>query len=176
MSAPATNAVDPRPAAWAKLLNKPGLPNLHLVNDRIYRGAQPTAEGFQELAKLGIKTVINLRAFHTDVDELKGTGLSYEPIPMKTWHAEMEDVVKFLSIVTDTNKTPVFVHCQHGADRTGTMNAIYRIVVQGWTKEQAIREMTQGGYGFHEVWANLITFIKELDVDAIKRRAGIDRQ
>ena len=53
------------------------------------------------------------------------------------------------------------------------MCAIYRIAVQGWTKDEAIREMTEGGYGFHEVWENLIDFIQALDVDAVRAKAGI---
>jgi len=162
-----------RPANWAAPLKKEGLPNLHKVSDKLYRSAQPEAVGFKELKKLGVKTVINLRAFHDDSDKLKGTGLAYERIEFKTWHPENEDMVKFLKIVTDTNKTPVLVHCQHGADRTGTMCALYRIAVQGWDREDAIREMTQGSFGFHEVWDNLITFIRGLDVDKIKKEAGL---
>jgi protein tyrosine/serine phosphatase len=53
---------------------------------------------------------------------------------------KMRDVVKFLQIVTDPEKVPVFVHCQHGADRTGVMAASYRIIVQGWSKDQALRK------------------------------------
>ena len=67
----------------------------------------------------------------------------------------------------------MFVHCQHGADRTGTATAVYRIVVEGWTKDEAIREMTQGGYGFHPLWANLIRYVRELDVDRLRREAGL---
>ena len=70
-------------------------------------------------------------------------------------------------------RAPVLVHCQHGADRTGTMIAVYRIAVQGWSKAKAIREMTGGGFGFHPIWSNLPTWIQQLDIDLIKRQAGI---
>lgn len=165
----AVSAAVPRPAAWATPMVENGLSNLFKVNDHLYRGAQPTAEGMKALKKMGIKTVVNLRAFHDDKDLLKGTGLAYERIEFNTWHAEREDIVRFLKIVTDTNNMPVFVHCQHGADRTGTMCAIYRLTVDGWSKEEAIREMTQGGYGFHPVWENLVTFIRGLDVAKLKQ-------
>ncbi|MEI8195437.1 MAG: hypothetical protein WCI73_05970, partial [Phycisphaerae bacterium] len=59
----------------------PGLSNFAQVSPNLYRGAQPTAEGFRQLKKMGIKTVVNLRAWHTDRDELKGTGLRYVQIP-----------------------------------------------------------------------------------------------
>jgi len=165
-----------RPASWAVPLTREGLPNLFKVSDNLYRGAQPPApEGFKELKKMGVRTVVNLRAFHDDSDKMKGTGLGYERMEFKTWHPENEDIVKFLKIVTDTNKTPVFVHCQHGADRTGTMCAVFRIAVQGWGREEAIKEMTQGSFGFHEVWDNLITYIRGLDVNKIRKEAGLNR-
>jgi protein tyrosine phosphatase (PTP) superfamily phosphohydrolase (DUF442 family) len=158
---------------WAVEVNLPGVPNLHKVSDDLYRGAQPTAEGMRQLEKMGIKTIINLRSFHSDSDEINDANLSYEHIYMKAWHAENEDIVKFLRIVTDPNRIPVFVHCRHGADRTGTMCAIYRIAVQGWPKEDAVEEMTKGGFGFHALFANLPAYIRGLDIEKIKQQAGL---
>ncbi len=163
----------PRPAEWAQPIEKPGLPNFFKVSDDLYRGAQPTAEGFRELEKMGVKTVVNLRSFHSDRDEIGDTPLGYEHIWAKAWNAEDEDVVKFLKVVTDKSKTPVFVHCQHGADRTGMMVAVYRIIVQGRTKDAAVREMTEGGFGWHKVWSNLADYVRELDVEDIKNQAGL---
>lgn len=153
-----------RPPNWAAPISLEGVPNLHKVGDGLYRSAQPTAAGMKELEKMGIKTIINLRSFHSDRDELINTSIKYEHIPMKTWHPEKEDAAKFLEIVTDPERQPVLVHCQHGADRTGTMCAVYRIVVQGWTKEEAVREMKEGGFGFHEVWKNLPVWIDKLNI------------
>ena len=158
---------------WAKPVEKEGLPNLHKVSDDLYRGAQPTKAGMRQLERMGIKTVVNLRSFNSDRDELTGTKLRYEHLWVKAWHPEDKEVVRFLQIVSDTNATPVFVHCQHGADRTGTMCAIYRVALQGWTKEQAIEEMTKGGFGYHSVWKNLIDYLTELDIPAIKNKAGL---
>ena len=156
---------------WAQAHELPGVPNLHKVSDDLYRGAQPSSEGMKQLEKLGIKTVVNLRLVHSDRDEIENTGLSYEHIPMATWNTQNEDVVRFLKIITDSNNTPVFVHCQYGADRTGTMCAIYRITVKGWNKNEAIEEMTEGGFGFHSIWKNLVDYIRSLDVDKIKNAA-----
>ena len=89
---------------------------------------------------------------------------------MKAWHPEEKEVIRFLRIVTNPKQTTVLVHCQHGADRTGTMCALYRVVEQGWTKEQAIEEMTQGGFGFHRIWSNLIQWIDTLDIEGIKKK------
>jgi protein tyrosine/serine phosphatase len=158
---------------WATDVNLEGVPNCHKVSDDLYRGAQPSEEGMRQLEKFGIKTVVNLRAFHSDSDELKDANISSEHISVKPWHPEDEDVVRFLKIVTDKSRTPVFVHCQYGSDRTGTMCAIYRITVQGWYKDEAIEEMTKGNFGFHEIWANLVDYIRELDIEKIKQQAGI---
>lgn len=141
----------------------------------LYRSAQPTAAGFQSAQNLGIKTVINLRAFHSDTKQTAATKLRVERIRFNTWHPEEEDAVRFLQLVARLRNGPFLVHCLHGADRTGTMIAIYRLAVQDWKKDDAIREMTGGGYGYHPVWANLIRYLRELDVEALKKKAGMAR-
>jgi len=172
-SAPVTTVVNIRPASWARPLILPGLTNFYQVTTNLYRGAQPTAEGMRQMKAMGIKIVINLRAFHSDKDEVAGSGLKSIRFETKPWHAEEEDVVGFLKAVTNPNNLPVFVHCQRGADRTGMMCAMYRIVVCGWTKPEAIEEMKQGGYHFSPVWKNLVAFIEKADVAEIKRKAGL---
>jgi protein tyrosine phosphatase (PTP) superfamily phosphohydrolase (DUF442 family) len=164
-----------RPACWAEPIRMDGVPNLHKVSDTLYRSAQPSAEGMRNLKAMGIETIVNLRSFHSDREKIGDTGLAYEHIYMKAWHPEEEDIVRFLQIITNPKRTPVLVHCQHGADRTGTMCAIYRIVVEGWSREDAILEMTDGGFGFHRIWVDLVPWIDGLDVEAIKARAGITR-
>ncbi len=162
-----------RPRHWAVPMQMEGVPNLHKVSDKLYRSAQPSAPGMKNLKAMGIGTVVNLRSFHSDRDGIGDIALAHESISMKAWHAEEEDAVKFLQIVTNPNRSPVLVHCQHGADRTGTMCAIYRVAVQGWSKEEAFKEMVQGEFGFHGIWENLIQWIDGLDIERIKKRAGM---
>lgn len=131
------------------------LPNFHKVSDDIYRGAQPDRAGFLELIGMGIKTIVNLRWLHTDMIYIYGLGLNHEHIRCKAWHPEREDVDLFLHIL-ERGPRPVFVHCQHGADRTGTMVAAYRIKVQGWEVDKAIEEMVKGPYGFHWLWTDIL--------------------
>jgi len=169
-----TGARTERPATWAHPMELAGVPNLHRVSPTLYRSAQPSGEGMRNLEKMGIKTIVNLRTFHSDRDEIAGLGLGYEQIYMKTWHPEEEDVVRFLRIVSDPARAPVLVHCQHGADRTGSMCAIYRIAVKGWSKEEALREMTEGGFNFHEIWINLLPWINGLDLEKIRLEAGLN--
>lgn len=168
---PSTQAFDT--SRWAVPIERPGLPNLHQISEDVYRGAQPTAEGFRELYHMGIKTLVNLRTFHSDLDELGDLPLTYREIPMMAWHPEQEDVVEFLRLVTDPGQVPVFVHCQHGADRTGVIVASYRVFVQGWSKDEAIAEMMEGGFGFHGIWINLPRFLRTLDTDTIRDKIGL---
>jgi protein tyrosine/serine phosphatase len=171
-----------RPVSWATPVEaSPGLSNLHRVNASLYRSAQPSREGFVFLdtrtsladGDPPINTIVSLRAFNDDSSLVAvSSPLRFEEISFKTWHPEDEDVVKFLRIATTPALQPVLVHCRHGSDRTGTMVAVYRIVVEGWTKAQATDEMINGGYGFHPLWQNLLRYIEALDVDAIRARVA----
>ena len=150
-----------RPEKWAAPMTCAGVPNLHKVSDKLYRSAQPTAEGMTNLVALGVKTVVNLRDNHSDSDEIGGLPLKARRIEIFTGNMKDKYVTEFLSVLDDTNAVPVLVHCQHGADRTGTMCAMYRILRQGWTADDAIDEMKNGGYGYHSVWGNLPRFIRK---------------
>jgi protein tyrosine/serine phosphatase len=161
-----------RPAHWAQPLERPGVANLHQVEPDLYRGAQPDARGMKSLSEMGVHTVLNLRSLHSDRDEIGELPLRYEHLPTVAWHTSDDDVIRFLRIATDPERRPLFVHCQHGADRTGMMMAIYRIVVQGWSKDDAIQEMTEGGFGYHSLWHNLVSHVQDLDVERIRRELG----
>lgn len=163
----------PRPEAWAQPVAVEGVPNLYRVSDDLYRSGQPSAEGLANLERMGVKTVVNLRSFTSDRDEMEGTGLESVEMHVKAWHAEEEEAIEFLRIVTDPERVPVLVHCNLGSDRTGTMCALYRIVVQSWSKEEAIDEMTRGGFGYNRVWFNLPVWIQHLDIDEMKMQAGL---
>jgi protein tyrosine/serine phosphatase len=165
---------DARPAEWAQPIEgKEGLPNFHKITDALYRGGQPDDEAFATLKEMGIKTVVNLRTFHSDRRECREHGLDYVKISAQAWEAEEEEVVDFLKVVTDPERQPVFFHCLHGADRTGMMAAVYRIVLQCWPKEEAVREMTEGGYGYHSVFKGLLEYLEGLDVEALRRQVGL---
>src|SRR6516165_10869326 len=77
-----------RPANWAQKIVLPGVPNCYQVTTSLFRGAQPTSEGMKQLRALGVKTVVNLRAFHSDTDKVAGTGLKSVRFEAKPWHAE----------------------------------------------------------------------------------------
>ena len=161
----------PRPAVWATPVAIPGAPNLHRVAPNLYRSAQPEAEGFKTLAKEpGIKTVVSLRAFNSDEALADGTGIKLVRIKIHTWHIETEDVVLALANIRNAEALgPVLLHCQHGADRTGLISALYRMLYQGWSKVAALDEMLNGNFGYHAVWGNIPRYLKTVDVEALRQ-------
>lgn len=159
-----------RPAEWAQPVTLAGIKNMHRITPFLYRSAQPTKSGMASLEKFGIKTVIELRAFHTDRAAIQGTKLVSVDLAIKTWRIKDEQVVKVLKTIRAKEDGPFLIHCLHGADRTGAMSAMYRIVEEGWTKEAALRELREGGYGYHSMWKNIIRYIERVDVEAIRRQ------
>ena len=159
-----------RPVEWATPVELPGVANLYKVTDYLYRGEQPTQEGMKNLEGLGIKTIINLRPLYTDADEIKGTRLRVEELSVKVWHIEDADVIRVLRITRNRENGPFLIHCTYGADRVGVMIAMFRVVELGWTKDEAIQEMVNGGYGFHPLWFLIPGYVKDADVERIRKQ------
>ncbi len=158
-----------RPAEWAQPISLSGAPNLHRIAPDLYRSAQPSAIGMHNLETLGIRTVISFRNNHDDTALLSGTPLRVIQVPINTWDIRDEQVVATLQALKHTENGLFLLHCQHGADRTGLMSAMYRIVVQSWGKEQALEELTAGGFGYHAMWTNIPHYIKNVDIEQIRR-------
>jgi protein tyrosine/serine phosphatase len=160
-----------RDAKWAKPLVLAGASNLNLVAPSLYRSAQPTAEGFKNLNKAyHIVTDLNLRTGPSEVDLLKGTDIAAEHVPMTVFVTQDQVVSALKIIIAAQKKGPVLVHCQRGADRTGAVIAMYRILLQGWSKAQALDEMEHGGYAFDPLLINIPYFINHADL-AVYRTA-----
>ncbi len=132
------------------------LPNFYKVDDHVFRGAQPSDAGFKDLAKLGIKTVIDLREIgeHSQAAEEKvvsDLGMHYVSVPMKGMSTpDAKRVASVLAMFTDGASGPVFVHCKRGADRTGMVIAVYRISHDHWDNQKALAEAQSDGMSFFE--------------------------
>ena len=138
------------------LLDAPGVRNFHQVNDHVYRGAQPTGDGFKSLAKIGVHTVIDLREgreFGGDEKKyVEGSGMHYVHVPFAGLAAPTdEQIATVFNVLEDPTAWPVFVHCRRGADRTGTVIACYRIAHDHWDKEKALNEAKMHGMSRIEV-------------------------
>lgn len=149
----------------------PGVGNFAQISPVLYRGAQPTAEGFKELKKMGIKTVVNLRSMHTDRRKIKGCGLRFAHMYCRAWRPRSNDVARFLKLMKDKSNHPVFVHCLHGSDRTGMMVAAYRMIEQDWNADDAARETHN--FGFHKIFPMIQRYLKSFDREAIRQAIAV---
>lgn len=136
---------------------KEDLPNFQKVHDNLYRGGQPTAEGIKQLAKLGIKTVISFR----DTDEkvvrerkiAEENGMKFINMHLSNWFKPKDsDIEAILAEIQKPENQPVFIHCKRGADRTGTIIAVYRMKFENWTAAEANQEAKKFGLGWWQVW------------------------
>jgi tyrosine-protein phosphatase SIW14 len=151
---------------------RPGVANFAKVSPTLWRGAQPTAEGFKNLEAAGVKTVVNLRSDHDDVPLLAGTRLAPVRIAMRAWAPHEDEVVAFLEVAQDPARAPVYVHCAQGRDRTGYCIAAWRMVVEGWSADEAIAEME--AFHFNSLWRRNKDWLRDLDVERIRKRMAED--
>lgn len=54
------------------------------------------------------------------------------------------------------------------------MVAVYRVAVEGWTKEAALKEMRDGGFGFDAPWDEVKAHFESLDFSRIRKDAGLE--
>lgn len=121
------------------------LTNFQEVNATLCRGAQPSDEGFRELAKMGVHTVLDLRGgggrSSKEAQLVRSLGMTYVNIPLDGFLAPTpEQVSKIFAVLGDQGSGKIFVHCRRGADRTGTVLAVYRIEHDHWTNQKALDE------------------------------------
>ena len=150
-------------AALPALASTPDLPNFHQTAPGIWRGAAPTDAGLRQLKAMGVKTIIDLRIAPKTVrregEEARALGFHWINLPMGSDPPTPKEVSTLLATLKQAPQSPVYVHCQHGADRTGCMIGIYRVTQQGWTFPQAYAEMRQDG--FNPRWVKLSQAVQE---------------
>lgn len=131
-----------------------GLPNFGEVTPSLFRGGQPGADGLKVLKKMGVLIVVDMRGGHSEherraVEEL---GMEYVSIP---WHCPLptdEPFIKFLKVIEKNPGKKVFIHCRLGDDRTGMAIASYRMAEEGWSADEALKEMELFGFtGVHKL-------------------------
>jgi len=146
---------------------KEDLPNFHQVTPYLYRGGEPTKKGLQEVKKMGVETIFDLRGTGPDTkvekEEAEKLGMHYFNLPMDSQAPSNEYVDKFLHSVeaarAANNGKPVFVHCQHGSDRTGCLVGVWRVTHDGWDYDKAYEEMRK--YYFGPKFVNLSGTVRQ---------------
>lgn len=155
-----------RPTEWAQPVEVQY--NLFQMSPTLYRSALPDSGAVPLLKNLKVATVINFLP-ESDSNWLKTPGINQVQLPYRTNHVDDSDVLKTLRAIQAAEAAgPVLMHCKHGSDRTGLMAAMYRIVIQGWSKEDALNEMTQGGFGESGHFRDDVRYVMQADVDKLR--------
>ncbi|MDO5073502.1 MAG: tyrosine-protein phosphatase [Neisseria animaloris] len=158
-----------KPLGWATVVKRDA--NLYRVDHLLFRSEQPVNDDVATIEKLGIKSVVNLRFFDRNNNDtlLANRNIALINSPLLTWRIRPQDIAQTLFLIEQQQKKgPVLVHCYHGADRTGLISGMYRIVYHGRTVDQAKAEMLQGPYGFHSIWKNIESLFSHDTVEQVK--------
>ncbi|HYC77285.1 MAG TPA: tyrosine-protein phosphatase [Planctomycetota bacterium] len=148
---------------FSKFVSDVPVEHMASLEDDLFRGAQPNRAGLAALRAKGVKTIVNFRTMHSERRDAEALGFKVVEIPLEaglfgSTAPTADEIAKFLDVVTDPANRPVYFHCAHGKDRTGTMAAIYRMEVQGWTARDAVAEMHALGY--HTIYEDLIDCVR----------------
>lgn len=155
-----------RPAEWAQPVDSKY--NLYQMSPTLYRSALPDSKAVPLLESLKVGTVITFLP-ESDANWLTAPGINQVQLPYRTNHVDDADVIKALrAIQTAEAQGPVLMHCKHGSDRTGLMAAMYRVVVQDWSKEDALKEMTQGGFGENSHHKDGESYMMKADIPQLR--------
>ncbi|HEX5834435.1 MAG TPA: dual specificity protein phosphatase family protein [Pyrinomonadaceae bacterium] len=133
------------------------LPRFQQVSDKLFRSGQPRAGGVARLRELGINTIINLRGASSSTRkeeaEARAVGLNYFNIALPNWGRPQDSrVARILDLIAAPQNGRVLVHCKDGVDRTGTIVAVYRMMHEGWTSQDALAEAERNGMRRTQVW------------------------
>ena len=138
--------------------------NFGQMDERFFRGGQPKEGDYQQLANLGIKTVIDLQNEPTSYEKqsVEALGMKYINIPMSDKeYPETAKIDQFLKLVDDPATGKFYVHCAGGRHRTGVMGAVYRFNNYHWNYDQVYAEMKK--YDFYTRWGHgeMKKFVKD---------------
>lgn len=144
-----------RPKDWGILVSQ--AQNFYQVSDDVFRSEQPDIAMIPELKYRQIGTIINLRSKDSDSLVFKNENFNLVHIPINTWAINRQDLLEVMQQIkiAKQNNQRVLLHCYHGSDRTGASVAMYRIIFEHWTIDDAVKEMKEGGYGYHIIWKNI---------------------
>lgn len=148
----------------------PGVKNFGRVTDLYFRGGSVTPDGVAELHKRGVRTIIDLRDTPSpgEPDACERLGIRYLKYPLSGHESPDPRIVDEILSIISTATEPVYVHCSAGKHRAGTICAMYRMKVQGWTKEQAWDEQKSYGFGAPEEHPQLFAFAYDRQIEPVR--------
>jgi uncharacterized protein (TIGR01244 family) len=127
----------------------PDIANFLRIDSQVCTGGQPTLDDLARMKDEGVRAVLNLRRPEEfkaaeEAAKAQSLGLRYFLIPVDTKHPRDEQAEEFLKILADPQNRPIFIHC-HSANRVGAFWMIRRVLVDGWSFEDAEHEANKIG-------------------------------
>jgi len=169
--APFLSEQAPRPAGWAQPLDESF--RFYALSPTLYRSALPEATDVTELRERGIHTVINFYQ-QSDTSWLNDDRITQMHIPLRGERVTDTEVISVLRAIRQgEQRGGVLVHCKHGQNRTGLITAMYRIVYDGWSREEAMGEMLEGGFGKADRMGDAVDYLNRVNVRAVKLAIAI---
>jgi protein tyrosine phosphatase (PTP) superfamily phosphohydrolase (DUF442 family) len=115
---------------------------LHL-SENIISGAEPEeSDSLEQIAKMGVKTIISVDGKAPDHEAAKALGMRYVNIPIRYEGISEEEKLSIAKTFREL-PGPFYVHCFHGQHRGPAAAAIGRVVLDGTSRQQALAEMRQ---------------------------------
>ena len=129
-------------------------PPIELVSPGIWRGPRPTQATLGQLKSMGVHTILDLEdtqsAVNTERGWVAGLKMAFISEPMSGfWTPNDKEVNQIEAIMADQSRRPIFVHCEHGQDRTGLIVGLYRVFTEKKSPAAAYKEML--AKGFHKI-------------------------
>ena len=169
----AASGTNPNSSQKATLIDE--AKNFYRVDELLFRSAELDGSDAAKLHELGIKSIVNLRHFSRGGDRRAfGDQFWLANKPLQSWEIRPAQIADVLRTIRERQKEgAVLVHCYHGADRTGLVVAMYRVIYQGWSLDAARSEMIDGGYGFHSMWQDIAGFLTPQNEALVRAELGI---
>lgn len=169
----AARSINPNSSQKATLIDE--AKNFYRVDELLFRSAQLDGSYAAKLHELGIKSIVNLRHFSRGGDRRAfGDQFWLANKPLQSWEIKPAQIADVLRTIRERQKEgAVLMHCYHGADRTGLVVAMYRVIYQDWSLGAARSEMIDGGYGFHSMWQDIAGFLTPQNEALVRAELGI---
>lgn len=142
--------------------------NLFQMSPVLFRSGLPSDDRDTQLKALGVRSVVS---FIKDDDRewVKDPSIRLYSQPMHADRVTDDEILQALRTVrTAQAQGPVLIHCKHGSNRTGIVAAMYRITLEGWSREAALAEMQNNGFGSEDDMTEAVEYVQQADLDAIR--------
>ena len=162
-----------------KLRGDQGPVRFSQVNERLYRGGQPSDAQLEDLKALGVTTIISLRKEDRDVtraeeNAARRLGMRFLHFPFYgIFGASRSFLERVLAELRSSENGVIYIHCKRGRDRTSVLVALHLVIDRGWTPEDAWQQAVLD-YGYKPTfWYRRLGAVFDEMVQAYRKQASL---